>query len=105
MLFDKVLTGDVFRVFMRPCIYAWYRSGQCLYVGSSRNGISRCFQKDHHVLKLDSWIDSDDEVKLFFPQTKDPVELLAVEKLYIRELKPLLNKVRYENENIRPKKV
>ena len=92
--FDTTYDAKEWLQLTRPCVYAWFREGQCLYVGCSYHGIVRPLDRKHHVIGLLDAVLPDDVFKIFYPPVKDRSELEAVETLYIKTLRPSLNKAK-----------
>lgn len=74
-----------------PLVYIWWgESERPLYVGMSKNGLSRCFAANHHnadVLKTAK------SVEFICCDSAD--EAAELERTMIRQLKPQHNKQRY----------
>lgn len=74
------------RDFFAPCVYAWTRKGQWLYVGQSRNGLAR-LGSGHPVIKPSDVL-PDDELLVW----RVPVsELIELEKKLIVANRPVHN--------------
>jgi hypothetical protein len=67
----------------RPCVYAWYRGGECLYVGGTIRGISARIHTHHVVSMLPG-----DEIRVWNTTEE---ELPDLEAKTVTELKPKLN--------------
>jgi hypothetical protein len=68
-----------------PVVYVLFRGEQVMYVGMSRNGISRPTSLRHHALK----IEASDELQIFPMPSKDAA--LRVERALIHRLRPEWN--------------
>ena len=88
--FDTEMSVGQYLLYTKPVVYALFREHECLYVGKSSKGLSRPLDKSHHVFSLIELMPCD-YFKFFFPPIKDEQELLDVEALYIKELKPRYN--------------
>jgi hypothetical protein len=87
MHFDREIDGYTFIQYRKPCIYAWFRGNECLYVGKSSNGIVRPMGK-HQVIGRKDSIQLTDTLYLHFPETQTNDELQTIETEYIAVLKP-----------------
>lgn len=74
-----------------PRVYAWFRKGQCLYVGSTLQPLSLRL-RNHHVVKMVEG----DELLVWDTNRK---ELALLERQAIEDLKPTLNQ-RYNTSRV-----
>jgi hypothetical protein len=80
--------GDDFRMLCRPCVYLFLKDALVLYVGMSRNGISRPAERGHRQAMLARA--ECDEVRIFPCLTIFAAQQL--EGLLISGLQPKYNK-------------
>lgn len=81
------LSGDVFEKMAGPLVYAFSLDCMPIYVGLSRNGISRPCSPKHHASYARSIAD---EVRLYFCKT--PAAAHALEAFLVSKWQPLYNK-------------
>lgn len=61
-------SGRELNQLLRPVVYVWFRGERCLYVGQSKNGISRVISSSHHVIGVLSPIQDEDHFHFYFIQ-------------------------------------
>lgn len=59
--------ADISRM-RRPCVYAWRRDGEWLYVGTTGAGVAR-FLGQHHVIGVRDPLQARDEIVVWFSRT------------------------------------
>lgn len=72
----------------QPCVYAWRRRGEWLYVGTSSRGVAR-FLGQHHVIGVRAPIQAGDEIAVWFARTAR--DRARVEAELIAEHQPKYN--------------
>ena len=82
----STLTGKQLLDWMRPCVYAWRRNGQWLYVGQSVRGLSRL--GGHHAVSLNDILPTDELLMWHV----DHAERIRLEAELIVVNRPLYNR-------------
>lgn len=82
-----IIHGNKIMKWCRPCVYVWKRKGVVLYIGSSKNGVSRVF--NHKIIKLKPT----DVIELYYTKWYKYLEIKM-----IQELQPKFNKDLYEGK-------
>lgn len=72
-----------------PIVYAFFRHGEALYVGMSKNGLERPFGSHHAVGHIRREVGADDHLVIW--PCVSIADALALERRAIKELRPSLN--------------
>lgn len=72
-----------------PIVYAWIRSGKCLYIGRSYNGIARPLDTKHHQIGNGDFL-PEDEILIWPVANKRACD--RIERDLIDKLMPALNR-------------
>ena len=90
ILHREILTAEFFGKLQGPCLYAWKRRDEWLYVGMSVVGIGRIFT--HDVLgKVETMLPEDEIIVWFFDKIINVKDLAVKETELIRKYKPKHN--------------
>lgn len=85
----RSIYGDQLIRDRKPTVYVWYdRNEEVLYVGKSKNGITRPFGK-HHVIDVKRKVDPGDRLDLYECGSEE--EAVLLEASLILKLKPTFN--------------
>lgn len=81
------LSGAKWKTLITPCIYAWKRESEFLYIGASSTGVARALFQ-HHVIGKREPVRSGDEFLFIFGE---PPEIFIKESQLIEKFKPKYN--------------
>lgn len=84
---NEEISGETWHGITRPCVYGWFRSSKCLYIGSSARGIVRL--QNHLVVDRFEAVEPTD--KFLFAWTKSIHDARELEKKLILKYKPKWN--------------
>lgn len=87
--------GDLIVDLIRPCVYAWVRGDQWLYVGKSMVGVSRVISAHHSTIRPSMILATD---RILFWQRHGAQEIAALESRLIDAKQPLYNKAEGEKQ-------
>lgn len=82
------MSGTELEVAHKPCVYAWVREGQILYIGMSSYGYSRPLNPNHEKIKKYTLGEHD---QIYFWAYDSPTEAYENEQRAIKHFKPELN--------------
>lgn len=87
------VSGDEFNLYNTPCVYAWKRGDEWLYVGTSNRGICRLYS--HTTIGKIEPVQTNDTIVLWF--YKNPVQAMMNEAELIIVHQPKYNKIKDTN--------
>jgi len=100
---NQEVGGIMYKQFIGWCVYAWCRGRYCLYVGQSKQGISRPLDPNHHVINKIDKVQDDDFFLFYWAPPSAPFDHLDfVEEKLIISLRPKYNVAKnpyYEKSN------
>ena len=98
------LTGAELQRLTSPCIYGWRRSNEWLYIGYSKEGLTRLISRQHKVfVKFEIW--DTDELFVWQPKGISQKDLKGLEEVLIAMLSPKYNIYLKEDSKTNRRKV
>ena len=83
MIPNKILKLADLQNFYKPCVYAWWRGDECLYVGATFSGMKRILH--HNVIGSMESVKEGDEIRIYYVPDE---EIYTLEMQLIIEHKP-----------------
>lgn len=79
---------NIFKL-LKPAVYAWKRKGEWLYVGATKNGLSRCMPPAHGIIGYVEPVLPGDVLEVWWLNNKSDAH--EVERSYIQYYRPKYN--------------